>query len=76
MEKMKFILAATSWKNPDILILDEPTNYLDATELRNLSSFIKSYQGGIVIATNNTKFARENMNIFLEIHNGTIHINN
>jgi ATP-binding cassette subfamily F protein 3 len=75
-EKMKFILAATSWKNPDVLVLDEPTNHLDSTELRNLSNFIKSYHGGIVIATNNEQFARENMKIFLEIHNGIIHINN
>jgi ATPase subunit of ABC transporter with duplicated ATPase domains len=75
-EKMRFILAATCWKNPDVLVLDEPTNHLDSTELRNLSNFIKSYHGGIVIATNNEQFARENMKIFLEIHNGIIHINN
>merc|ERR1712167_28929 len=27
--KVKIVLAATMWQNPHILILDEPTNYLD-----------------------------------------------
>lgn len=73
-EKMRFILAATSWKNPDLIILDEPTNYLDNTELMNLSNFIKSYPGGVIISTHNQKFARQNMNIILEIYNGSINI--
>ena len=73
-EKMRLILAATCWKNPDLIVIDEPTNYLDNTELMNLSNFIKYYPGGIVIASNNEKFARQNMNIFLEIYNGNINI--
>ena len=73
-EKMRFMLAATSWKNPDLIILDEPTNYLDNTELMNLSNFIKSYPGGVIIATNNQIFARQNMHIILEINNGSINI--
>jgi ATPase subunit of ABC transporter with duplicated ATPase domains len=73
-EKMRFILAATAWKNPDLIIIDEPTNYLDNNELINLSNFIKSYPGGIVIATNNEKFARQTMNIILQIYNGNINI--
>lgn len=73
-EKMRFMLAATCWKNPDLIVLDEPTNYLDNTELMNLSNLIKSYPGGIIIASNNEKFARQNMNIILEIYNGSINI--
>lgn len=71
-EKMRFILAATCWKNPDIIVIDEPTNYLDNCELINLSNFIKTYPGGLVIATNNEKFGRENMNIFLELYDGRV----
>jgi len=73
-EKMRFILAATVWKNPDLIIIDEPTNYLDNSELVNLSNFIKSYPGGIVISTNNQKFARQTMNIIFQIVNGDVNI--
>ena len=69
-------MAATFWKNPDLIIIDEPTNYLDSSEIKNLSNLIKSYQGAIIITTHNIQFARENMNIFIEIHDGKLSINN
>jgi elongation factor 3 len=69
-------MAATFWKNPDLVIIDEPTNYLDSSEIKNLSNLIKSYQGGIIISTHNIQFARENMNIFIEIHDGKLSITN
>merc|ERR1711998_816914 len=44
--KVKVVLAASMWQNPHILILDEPTNYLDREGLGALVLAIKDYKGG------------------------------
>merc|ERR1712048_587640 len=41
--KVKVVLAASMWQNPHILILDEPTNYLDRNGLGALILAIKDY---------------------------------
>merc|ERR1719159_2404080 len=54
--KVKVVLAATMWQNPHILILDEPTNYLDRDGLGALVLAIKDYQGGVLIISHNREF--------------------
>merc|ERR1739845_177896 len=54
--KVKVVLAAAMWQNPHILILDEPTNYLDREGLGALISAIKDYQGGVLIISHNKEF--------------------
>merc|ERR1712139_248076 len=54
--KVKVVLAACMWQNPHILILDEPTNYLDREGLGALSLAIKDYKGGVLIISHNKEF--------------------
>merc|ERR1711937_850626 len=54
--KVKVVLAAAMWQNPHILILDEPTNYLDRDGLGALVLAIKEYQGGVLIISHNREF--------------------
>merc|ERR1712007_132240 len=54
--KVKIVLAASMWQNPHILILDEPTNYLDREGLGALILAIKDYQGGVLIISHNQEF--------------------
>merc|ERR1711933_34242 len=42
--------------NPHILILDEPTNYLDREGLGALVTAIKDYKGGVLIISHNKEF--------------------
>merc|ERR1711943_165995 len=56
-QKVKVVLGASMWLNPHILILDEPTNYLDRDGLGALSLGLKEYQGGVVIISHNMEFA-------------------
>merc|ERR1712025_56556 len=44
------------WQNPHILILDEPTNYLDRDGLGALVLAIKDYQGGVLVISHNREF--------------------
>jgi len=55
-EKVKVVLAACTWFQPHILILDEPTNYLDRDSLGALAGAIREYEGGVVMITHNDAF--------------------
>merc|ERR1711920_499234 len=54
--KVKIVLAASMWQNPHVLILDEPTNYLDREGLGALVLAIKDYKGGVLIISHNKEF--------------------
>jgi len=52
--KLRLVLAAAFWgQSPQILVLDEPANYLDRKELEALLSDIKDYKGGVLITCHN-----------------------
>jgi elongation factor 3 len=55
-QKVKVVLAASMWNQPHILILDEPTNYLDRESLGALAGAISEYEGGVVIISHNNEF--------------------
>jgi len=55
-QKVKVVLAAAMWNRPHILILDEPTNYLDRDSLGALATAIRSFEGGVVMITHNSQF--------------------
>ena len=44
-QKVKVVLAAALWNCPHMLILDEPTNYLDRDSLAALAGAIKGFDG-------------------------------
>ena len=52
-QKVKVVLAAAMWNNPHILVLDEPTNYLDRDSLGALAGAIREYGGGVLMITHN-----------------------
>jgi elongation factor 3 len=54
--KVKIVLAACMWQNPHVLILDEPTNYLDREGLGALVLAIADYKGGVLIISHNKEF--------------------
>mmetsp|Transcript_25501 Transcript_25501/g.30948 ORF Transcript_25501/g.30948 Transcript_25501/m.30948 type:complete len:1037 (-) Transcript_25501:243-3353(-) len=58
-QKVKVVLAAAMWNQPHIVILDEPTNYLDRDSLGALAAAIRVFEGGIVMITHNNQFCSE-----------------
>jgi len=58
-QKVKVVLAAAMWDQPHIIILDEPTNYLDRESLGALAKAIEVYEGGVIMITHNDAFCRE-----------------
>jgi elongation factor 3 len=55
-QKVKVVLAASLWQNPHLVILDEPTNYLDRDGLGALTKAIDEFKGGIIIISHNKEF--------------------
>jgi len=55
-QKVKVVLAASLWQNPHLIILDEPTNYLDRDGLGALTNAIREFNGGVVIISHNREF--------------------
>merc|ERR1712048_835311 len=55
-QRVKVVICATCWFNPHIIILDEPTNYLDRDGLGALVRGLETYRGGVVIISHNSEF--------------------
>ena len=55
-QKVKVVLAGAMWNNPHLLVLDEPTNYLDRDSLGGLAVAIRDYKGGVVMISHNEEF--------------------
>lgn len=55
-QKVKVVLGACMWNQPHMLVLDEPTNYLDRDSLGAVAGAIEKYGGGVVIISHNREF--------------------
>ncbi|CAM9333472.1 unnamed protein product [Phaeothamnion confervicola] len=55
-QKVKLVLAAAMWNRPHLLVLDEPTNYLDREALGALTQAIKDFGGGVIMISHNDEF--------------------
>ncbi|KAI9808372.1 MAG: hypothetical protein M1826_004187 [Phylliscum demangeonii] len=55
-QKVKVVLAGAMWNNPHLLVLDEPTNFLDRDSLGGLAVAIRDFKGGVVMISHNDEF--------------------
>ncbi|KAL3418498.1 Elongation factor 3 [Phlyctema vagabunda] len=58
-QRVKVVLAACSWQRPHLIVLDEPTNYLDRDSLGALSKALKTFEGGVIIITHSAEFTKD-----------------
>jgi ATP-binding cassette, subfamily F, member 3 len=54
--QLRINLAKCILQEPDLLILDEPTNYLDLLSLRWLKDYLLSYPGEVILITHDQYF--------------------
>ncbi|KAJ3733555.1 P-loop containing nucleoside triphosphate hydrolase protein [Lentinula guzmanii] len=55
-QKIKLVIAACLWNNPQICVLDEPSNFLDREALGGLAIAIRDWAGAVVIISHNHEF--------------------
>jgi elongation factor 3 len=56
-QKVKIVLGAATWRRPHVIVLDEPTNYLDRESLAALIEALKVFEGGVLIITHSRDFS-------------------
>ncbi len=54
--QVRLNLAKVLVRNPDLLLLDEPNNYLDITSIRWLTRYLNSRQGELILITHDRGF--------------------
>jgi len=73
-QKVKVVLGAAMWNNPHMLVLDEPTNYLDRDSLGAFSIAIKDFEGGVLLITHNAEFANAICSETWLVENGRLNV--
>ncbi|HEY3594644.1 MAG TPA: ABC-F family ATP-binding cassette domain-containing protein [Polyangiaceae bacterium] len=65
--KMRVALARILLMRPDVLLLDEPTNHLDIESIIWLESYLKSFEGALVITSHDREFMNRIVTKIVEI---------
>lgn len=71
--RMRIELAKLLLQNNDLLLLDEPTNHLDIESIIWLESFLRNYNGAVVIVSHDKMFLDNVTNRTIEISLGSIY---
>lgn len=66
-QKVKLMLAKVLLEEPELLILDEPTNFLDAEHVEWLIKFLKEFKGAFLIVSHNEDFLNNVCNRIMEL---------
>jgi ATP-binding cassette ChvD family protein len=69
-EKRRVALCRLLISNPDVLLLDEPTNHLDAESVAWIETYLKKFQGTVVVVTHDRYFLNNITEWILELDGG------
>ena len=72
--KVKVLLAQALFGNPDILILDEPTNNLDLKSTRWLENFLLDFENTVIVVSHNRHFLNKICTHICDVDYGQINI--
>ncbi len=72
--QMRICLAKLLIKNPSVLLLDEPTNHLDLESLLWLESFLRAYEGAVILVSHDRTFLDNMTDKTIEIYTGKVTI--
>ena len=71
-EKVRVFLAQALFGNPDVLILDEPTNDLDIKSVSWLEEFLINYQGSVIVVSHDRHFLNNVCTYIADVDFGAI----
>lgn len=71
-QRTKVLLTKLLLQNPSIMILDEPTNYLDAEHIEWLKTYLQAYENSFILVTHDMEFLNEVVNVIYHVENATI----
>ncbi len=73
-EKVKVLLAKALFGNPDVLILDEPTNNLEINTVRWLENFLLNFSNTVIVVSHNRHFLNKVCTHICDVDYGKINI--
>ncbi len=68
-QRSKVLLTKLLLQNPMILILDEPTNYLDAEHIEWLETFLQNYENSFILVSHDVTFLNRVVNVVYHLEN-------
>ena len=71
-QRSKIILAKLILENPDVILLDEPTNYLDVAHIAWLEDYINGFDGAVMVISHDYDFLENVTNCIVNIAFGKI----
>ncbi len=70
--KMRIALAKILIVNPDVLLMDEPTNYLDMETIIWLEEWLKNFKGAFLLTTHDREFMNKVISKVVEVSQGKV----
>lgn len=71
-QRTKVLLVKLLLENPSILILDEPTNYLDHPHILWLTRFLQEYENAFILVSHDTEFLNSVVNVIYNLDGGNL----
>ncbi len=68
-QRTKVLLAKLLLEKPDILFLDEPTNYLDAEHISWLRQYLLEYENAFIVISHDIPFLNSVINVVYHVSN-------
>jgi len=66
-ERMRCMIARMMLQNPNVLVLDHPTNHLDMESIQSFNNNMKTYPGNILMASHDHEFIESVCNRVIEL---------
>ncbi len=70
--KMRVAMARVLLGRPDVLLMDEPTNHLDIESIIWLETFLKAYDGALLMTSHDREFMNRVVSKIAEIDGGDV----
>lgn len=71
-QRSKIILAKLLLQNPQVLVLDEPTNYLDVNHIEWLTNYLNDFEGAFIVVSHDYDFLEKITNSIIDVEFGKI----
>lgn len=71
-QRTKVLLTKLLLQKPMILILDEPTNYLDTEHIEWLKKYLQEYENAFILVSHDESFMSSVVNVIYHVENGEI----
>lgn len=71
-QRAKVLLAKVLLENPMILILDEPTNFLDENHIAWLKNFLQNYDNAFILVSHDIPFLNNVVNVIYHVENAVL----